>query len=155
MACVGKCTQTTDDNTSPVMFSDDNAPGPTLFFDWQVTSPAPGALSLYANGTVQRTGSFVPDGAWHLFLAIFDGASSAVYVDNVLAISGNPGAAGLAGLRIGNWNWDTTGGGGFEGDIAEVGGWSKAFDSTDRADIYAYYLGYYFAKPRSFGVVMG
>jgi hypothetical protein len=109
----------------------------------------------YAGGGGNAGGTVVPD-AWHLHVAIFNGASSDLLADNVSLGTGNPGTDGPNGLRIGtnaafdggNQYWD--------GDIAEAVVWDKALDSGERSALFAYYQSYYSGSAaRVFGAVMG
>jgi len=100
-------------------------------------------LFMFLQGTtgkmvLQNTGSFatvaaVGTGAFHHIVCVLNGASSAIYLDNVKAtgtVSGNSSGA----TRIGS----TSGGGGefLDGKIDEFGLWSRALSDADVLALY-------------------
>jgi hypothetical protein len=84
-----------------------------------------------------QSGVNAKNGAFHVFVGIFNGASSKLWVDGTQEVAADPGSNGLAGLKVGA---DFTGSGRFVGDIAEVIFYQGALSNTDR-DALETYLG--------------
>lgn len=87
---------------------------------------------LISAGNVDAPGPFA-DGAFHIAVVVYNGATSAIYVDNREPITGNLGVpntnARLVGMRMG------TGPGGnthyLAGEMAEHGGFGRALSAID------------------------
>jgi hypothetical protein len=95
---------------------------------------ATGALHLYSTPNDIADGS--PYGAKHVFAAVANGASSAVYVDD----SQNANATGTAGD---SWNaievGATLGGNNLlNGKVAEIITYSRALSASERKTLFAY-----------------
>jgi hypothetical protein len=108
-------------------------------------------IGMYAGGD-DNEAAYVAE-QWHLHVAIYDGAGSELFVDNVSVGTANVGSDGLTGFRAGGVSFS----GHLDGRIAEAVVWDKVLDSGERDALYAYYLAYYFATggARAFGAVMG
>jgi hypothetical protein len=76
------------------------------------------------------------DNKAHVWCGVFNGASSALYVDNsqTAVVTGNPGAAALTGLSIGS----TAGDNSINGEIAEVVIYSGALSAPARQAVFQY-----------------
>lgn len=95
---------------------------------------ASGFLQMYAGS------AFVVDavdhyGAWHVFTAIFNGASTFSYLDGTQAATGNPGTNAGATANYLGWSGLTTF---MTGDIGEVLVYDTALSSTNRGLVEAY-----------------
>jgi hypothetical protein len=94
-------------------------------------------------------GATLPVGSWRLYVAIFNGGSSAIYVDGTLLASGNPSTGGLAGFVVGAGPFGTP----FDGIIAEAAVWNKALDAGEIAALTSLFQTYYAISPASSGSI--
>jgi RHS repeat-associated protein len=76
----------------------------------------------------------IADGNWHFFVATYDGTTSKLYVDGALDVSGTPtvNSSGTA-VRFGE---DMDGSIKFNGDMDEVGVWTKVLSANEMTDLY-------------------
>lgn len=103
-----------------------NSLGTLVLFPWTTN------WSFYAGSSV--VGTIAHDQAIHTFSAVFNGASSNLYVDAASGGSGNIGSQSLRAPTIG------TGGGGnaWPGDACELLVYDSALGTTDRQSVEAY-----------------
>jgi hypothetical protein len=73
-----------------------------------------------------------PDTNWHVFYGVFNGASSAFYVDGSLVASGNAGTSGFNGLRISGYTGSIAL---LNGAIAEMYCYSSNLSATNRSSV--------------------
>jgi hypothetical protein len=73
---------------------------------------------LWAGSYITSTGQTF-DTSPHLLRALFDGANSKLWVDDVLVLSGNPGANSLGGITVGTWS-DAPGGDPMAADWGQI-----------------------------------
>jgi hypothetical protein len=102
--------------------------------------PGLGTFGTYAVNDAVNT--LPTDGSFVTFAMIFNGTSSAIYQDNVEgATGGNANPWSWGGVHIGNYH-----GGGCASSmvVAELIIYSKALDSTERAQLEQYYQERYF-----------
>src|SRR5580765_10921 len=97
-----------------------------------VDDPATGHFRIFAGTLLADAVNY--DGAFHVFAAVFNGASSFGYVDGTQTITGNAGSAGVGNLVIGS---DTTAAF-MTGYIAEVLIYNSALSGTDRGNVETY-----------------
>ncbi len=91
-------------------------------------------LKMYGGSNTLSSTTTIGVGEWFHVVGVFDGSSSALYVNGVVEASGAVGPYDLSGgMRIGHW-W--TGGRDFDGNIQNVRVWSRALSATEVADIY-------------------
>jgi hypothetical protein len=95
-----------------------------------------GHFSMYAGGT-GIADVIDHSGAFHIFSARYDGASSKGFVDNVQVLTGNPGSQLLGQLFVGSDGGSTF----LTGDIAQV--IIGTFSDADRIAIESYFANYY------------
>jgi hypothetical protein len=92
------------------------------------------AVSYYANSSTV-TGTVTKNSVWFVADVLFSGASSDLYVNNVLAGSGSAGTGSITNLGIGAY---ATGGTPFTGFIAEVLVYSAALSGPQRSALRTY-----------------
>lgn len=91
-------------------------------------------LKMYGGSNTLSSTTTIGVGEWFHVVGVFDGSSSALYVNGVVEASGAVGPYDLSGgMRIGHW-W--TGGRDFDGNIQNVRVWSRALSASEVADIY-------------------
>ena len=64
-------------------------------------------VALYAGGAFVDNNDLALDGNYHLITAIFNGASSSIQIDNLSAVTGNPGSTAPGSLYLGNYSGGT------------------------------------------------
>lgn len=104
-----------------------------------------GAWAFYADSAEQ--GTTATDGNLHRLSAVFNGASSVLYLDNASITSANPGSGGFStqaisvgGLSGGTALW--------QGDIGEILIYNTALSASDRYNIDQYLLLKWYANAR-------
>ena len=102
-----------------------------------------GHMDIYAGGVV---GAASADSAsWHIWSAVYNGASSKLYKDGTLFASGNAGSANLVGMTIGNrYSLDFH----LTGDIGEIGAFPGLSD-PDRLSVESYLYNKWFVATTS------
>jgi len=110
----------------------------------QMTVDASGFFEI--NGGVTLTDAIDHRGAFHVFTAKFNGASSAIYVDGVQTASGNAGTGGWSGPTSLMNNTSLLGSTYSTGDIAEIIAYNTALSNTDR-ELVEFYLKTKYATP--------
>jgi hypothetical protein len=99
---------------------------------WVIGTSGTGADWQFYAGTAVQTGT--PDTDYHLFTAVFDGASSYGRLDRVALFTSGLGSMSLgSGLRVG-YNYNASGDF-IVGDIAELVVYDSALSSGDRDDV--------------------
>lgn len=90
-----------------------------------------GASTIYRGSTL--TGTTVTAGTWHVFVGVFDGASSTLRVDS----TETGGSVGTGSMSSGVVNLAPVAGGASASavDIAEAGIFARALNSTERATL--------------------
>ena len=101
---------------------------PTTGFFGGLANPT-GGLPMALSDTINHQGVF------HIFVGVFNGASSSLLVDGILTASGDIGAANLANMRLQS---SVTGGMQSELDMAEILIYDHALSTTDRQNVEAY-----------------
>jgi Putative Ig domain/Concanavalin A-like lectin/glucanases superfamily len=92
-----------------------------------------GKYSYYAGAAQDGPGSW--NTSAHQVSAVFNGASSGLWVDGASQTAGNPGTLGFANFTIGsNTDRDSP----WDGAIAEVIVYSRALNTTERQQVEAY-----------------
>lgn len=91
-----------------------------------------GTLAVGAGAVAEITQS-ISMGAWHVIVTVYNGASSAIYVDNDTATATGTTTAGsnsaLPGLRLGTNS--SAGSNWLDGEIAEIGVWNRALSAAE------------------------
>jgi hypothetical protein len=101
---------------------------PTLY-----VSPTGGKWALYASS--ESVSGTAPDTNAHQFSAVFNGASSNLWVDATQIITnGNPGSSGRTDIAIGS----DGAGNAWDGDIAEIIIYPSVLGATDRQSVESY-----------------
>ncbi len=115
-----------------------------MFISTASAAAAPNAASMYTTSTngyaaisapTERAASTDLTSAWHVYVGIFNGASSKIWIDGTNVVTADPGANGFTGIKIGA-NW--TGAARFVGDVAEVIVYGGALSDTDRNALETY-----------------
>ena len=92
-------------------------------------------LKMYGGSNTLSSTTTIGVGEWFHVVGVFDGSSSALYVNGVVEASGAVGPYDLSGgMRIGHW-W--TGGRDFDGNIQNVRVWSRVLSEDEIWSIYA------------------
>lgn len=93
-----------------------------------------GTYGWYA-GSLVASSTAGSNGVGVVASAVFNGASSTFRINAGSDDTGSPGAAGLNGFCLGNYQG---GGFGFDGDLGEVLIYAGSHNSTDRANVVSY-----------------
>ena len=101
---------------------------PTTGFFGGLANPT-GGLLVALSDTINHQGAF------HIFVGVFNGASSSLLVDGILTASGDIGAANLANVRLQS---NVAGSVESELDMAEILIYDHALSTTDRQNVEAY-----------------
>lgn len=94
-----------------------------------------GKWTFYA-GTTEVNGSVIATGAFHVVSAIYNGASSVLYLNGAQDATGNTGSNPLSGLRLGSF----AGAAFLNGDIAEILVYDSALSTADRESVEEYLM---------------
>lgn len=98
---------------------------------------SPNTIGLYAGSAVAPTG-LNAIGTWYLIVAVFNGASSQIYINGAAAATGSPGTAGVGtGMCLGQW-------GGIEfwtGDICAAAMFNTALSGAEVDSLRTYWNG--------------
>jgi hypothetical protein len=74
----------------------------------------------------------VPGTTWHTFVAVFDGASTVIRMDNQAEKTGTTGTAAPARVEVGR---NTNSSGFVQIDLPEWGAYNRALTATERAEL--------------------
>ena len=92
-------------------------------------------LKMYGGSNTLSSTTTIGVGEWFHVVGVFDGSSSALYVNGAVEASGAVGPYDLSGgMRIGHW-W--TGGRDFDGNMQNVRVWSRALSSSEVSSLYS------------------
>ena len=95
-----------------------------------------GTTPTYYLGAGSDTNTGTADTNAHVWVFIFNGASSKIWIDGVLISTTNPGSSnGPGGVRIGDWRG---GGAGWDGWIGEFLNYASALSDGDRDSLESY-----------------
>jgi hypothetical protein len=98
----------------------------------QLFSPTIGTVGIYA-GTILSGGGSLSSGVFVIQTAIFNGASSSVYINGLSVLSGDAGTNSLGNVIMG-----TDGTSFFSGKVAELLVYNSTLSSTDRGNVETY-----------------
>lgn len=90
-------------------------------------------LSYFAGVSEVNIGTGYNDGEWHHFVIVYDGASSAAYVDGVFKVSGSAGTNQYNGLLVGSRYSNT---GANSGNIQNLRVYDRALSASEISRLY-------------------
>jgi hypothetical protein len=93
-------------------------------------SPTPALLAF--RYTFLIADALVPGTTWHTFVAVFDGASTVIRMDNQAEKTGTTGTAAPARVEVGR---NTNSSGFVQIDLPEWGAYNRALTATERAEL--------------------
>lgn len=97
---------------------------------YKYKDPTPDVMALYSGTILQGS---APDSDWAIWLALFDGATSQLWIDGVSDASGDAGTDGMGGLTVG-MNYSDSGLG-WVGDIAEIIIYDAELSDADKNEV--------------------
>ena len=126
--------KTSTEDVYQLLLAKDNG---TSNLDYQITITNSNkiALNVGSNSNPAYSDDIVTDGNWHNVVAIIDGSTTKLYLDNILQTDTGAVYSGTGGsnLLIGNRDDFFAN---FEGEIDEIGIWSRVLTPTEISEIY-------------------